>query len=235
MSPQAPPGEGLATDQACWAHARRCALVQIPVTRVRRRPCVCSRPRSRGHAGWPCPAPSLPDGCRREGGRSCAPGASRPRSAAPAGARAGGRGMRRQRQRRWGQHQRCRRVIRGHLDDRRRGDVPRPRVRGAGSRSSSSVESGAKINYQAIGSGGGIEQLQKKTVDFGASDAPLQDPTSAGVQRPQDPGCSPRCWAAWRSPTTSPTSPTRIKLDGPTVADIFLGKVKNWNDPGSPT
>ena len=47
-----------------------------------------------------------------------------------------------------------------------------------------SVESGAKINYQAIGSGGGIQQFTSKTVDFGASDAPLKDAEAASLSRP---------------------------------------------------
>ncbi len=64
------------------------------------------------------------------------------------------------------------------------------------------VMPGAKINYQAIGSGGGIEQFTAKTVDFGASDAPLQaDEISALPARTSS--CRPCSAASW-SPTTSP-------------------------------
>ena len=92
-----------------------------------------------------------------------------------------------------------------------------------------SVESGAKINYQAIGSGGGIEQLQANTVDFGASDAPLQttDIQNFGdreiVQFPTVLG-----GVAVAYNLNEVGQP--LRLDGPTVADIFLGKIESWND-----
>jgi phosphate ABC transporter phosphate-binding protein len=91
------------------------------------------------------------------------------------------------------------------------------------------VESGAKINYQAIGSGGGIEQLQKKTVDFGASDAPLQPADVQGFNGEkilQFPTVLGGVAVAYNLPGV-----TDLKLDGPTTADIFLGKVTTWNDP----
>jgi len=92
-----------------------------------------------------------------------------------------------------------------------------------------SVESGAKINYQAIGSGGGIQQFTSKTVDFGASDAPLKDAEASALSRP-----------AFMFPTVLggdvvaynlPGVTAHLKLDGPTVANIFLGKITKWNDP----
>jgi phosphate transport system substrate-binding protein len=92
-----------------------------------------------------------------------------------------------------------------------------------------SVESGAKINYQAIGSGGGIEQLQANTVDFGASDAPLQagDIQNFGNRRiVQFPTVLGGVAVAYNLPGLAKT----LKLDGPTVAGIFLGKIKSWND-----
>jgi phosphate transport system substrate-binding protein len=92
-----------------------------------------------------------------------------------------------------------------------------------------SKESGAKINYQAIGSGGGIEQMQAKTVDFGASDAPLQqeDISKFGSRKIlQFPTVLGGVAVAYNLPSVSDA----IKLDGPTVADIFLGKVTTWND-----
>ncbi len=94
------------------------------------------------------------------------------------------------------------------------------------------VESGAKINYQAIGSGGGVTQFTQKTVDFGASDAPLKDEEAAAL-----PGGAS---GAVEIPTVlggvviaynAQGVPSGLKLDGKTAADIFLGKVKNWNDP----
>ncbi len=90
------------------------------------------------------------------------------------------------------------------------------------------VESGAKVNYQAIGSGGGVEQFTAQTVDFGASDAPLKDEEEQALPAP-----------ALEIPTVLggvvisynvSGVDTGLKLDGPTAADIFLGKVKTWND-----
>ncbi len=90
------------------------------------------------------------------------------------------------------------------------------------------VESNAKINYQAIGSGGGVTQFSARTVDFGASDAPLQSDETSAL-----PG------GAVEIPTvlggvvvTYKVSglETGLKLDGRTVADMFLGKVNKWND-----
>ncbi len=94
-----------------------------------------------------------------------------------------------------------------------------------------SVEPNAKINYQAIGSGGGIEQLQAKTVDFGASDAPLQDDeinafTKDGRTIVEFPSVLGGVAFSYNLKEVSDP----LKLDGPTVADIFLGKITNWND-----
>ena len=92
------------------------------------------------------------------------------------------------------------------------------------------VEPNAQINYQAIGSGGGIEQLQSKTVDFGASDAPLQTDdikafgTEDVVQFPTVIGGD--VFAYNVKGVTQP-----LDMDGPTLADIFLGKIRTWNDP----
>jgi len=86
---------------------------------------------------------------------------------------------------------------------------------------------GVAVNYKSIGSGGGIEQIESKTVDFGASDAPLmpaeldkfgllQFPLVIGGDVPvvNLPGIDPG----------------QLKLTGPILADIFLGKITNWND-----
>ena len=92
------------------------------------------------------------------------------------------------------------------------------------------VESNAQINYQAIGSGGGIEDLQSKTVDFADSDAPLQSSDMQGfkgagvVQLPVVLGAVSLAYNV-------PGLQTGLKLDGPTTASIFLGDITKWNDP----
>ena len=86
------------------------------------------------------------------------------------------------------------------------------------------------VNYQAIGSGGGIKQFTAGTVDFGASDVPMTDAelTAAGgasslVEVPTILGVVS---IAYNIPSVS-----KLQLDGPTLAAIFLGKVKTWDDP----
>ena len=85
---------------------------------------------------------------------------------------------------------------------------------------------GLKLNYQSIGSGGGISQIKAKTVDFGASDAPLtaDELTEAGlVQFPLVMGGV--------VPVVSIDGVTgQLKLDPATLADVFLGKIQKWND-----
>ncbi len=86
-----------------------------------------------------------------------------------------------------------------------------------------------QINYQSIGSGGGIRQITNKTVDFGATDGPMDDkqlfavdgkilhiPTVLGAVVP-----------IYNIPGVS----EKLKFSGPVLADIFLGKIKKWNDP----
>jgi phosphate transport system substrate-binding protein len=94
------------------------------------------------------------------------------------------------------------------------------------------LESGAKVNYQAIGSGGGVTQFTAKTVDFGASDAPLKDEevsalTSAGIDPLQIPTVLGGVVIAYNAQNV----PDGLKLDGATAAGIFLGKIKAWNAP----
>ncbi|HEX9100183.1 MAG TPA: phosphate ABC transporter substrate-binding protein PstS [Candidatus Dormibacteraeota bacterium] len=87
------------------------------------------------------------------------------------------------------------------------------------------------INYQAIGSGGGISAFQKGTVDFGASDVPM----SAADQGKVPGGAS----AMVQVPTTlgviaityNLSGVSKLQLDGPTLANIYLGHVSKWNDP----
>ncbi len=90
------------------------------------------------------------------------------------------------------------------------------------------AKTGVGMNYQSIGSGGGIKQIQNKTVDFGASDMPLkpeeldkdgllQFPTVIGGDVPVV--------------NLQGIKPGEIRLTGPVLADIYLGKITKWNDP----
>jgi phosphate transport system substrate-binding protein len=89
-------------------------------------------------------------------------------------------------------------------------------------------ESGHVVNYQSVGSGAGIKQIQSKTVTFGATDMPLkkaeldkhgliQFPTVIGGNVPVI--------------NVDGIKPGEMVLDGTTLADIYLGKIKKWNDP----
>jgi phosphate transport system substrate-binding protein len=89
-------------------------------------------------------------------------------------------------------------------------------------------EHGVKINYQAIGSGGGIRQLINKTVDFGGSDAIMSAKNLADAGKPVL--HIPTCAGAVVVTYNLPGSPT-LKFSGDVIADIFLGKIKKWNDP----
>ena len=84
------------------------------------------------------------------------------------------------------------------------------------------------MNYQSIGSGGGIKQIEAKTVDFGASDMPLKpdDLEKHGLTAiPRDHG---RRGAGDQPPGIKAGE---LTLDGPTIANIYLGKITKWNDP----
>ena len=88
-------------------------------------------------------------------------------------------------------------------------------------------ETGNGLNYQSIGSGGGIKQIQAKTVTFGASDMPLtaeQLEKDGMIQFPTVMG------GVVPVVNIDGVKPGEIVLDGPTLANIYLGKVKSWND-----
>jgi len=87
---------------------------------------------------------------------------------------------------------------------------------------------GNQLNYQAIGSGGGIRQIQAKTVDFGASDKPLtpEDLDKYGLY--QFPTVVGGVVPAINVPGVASG---KLKLPGVVLADIFLGKITKWNDP----
>lgn len=91
-----------------------------------------------------------------------------------------------------------------------------------------SSHSGVQINYQSIGSGGGIQQLKKGLVDFGASDAALTDqqlsemPPVVQIPESAGPVCITYNLPALKEP---------LKLSAATLAGIYLGKIKTWQDP----
>ena len=88
---------------------------------------------------------------------------------------------------------------------------------------------GVQINYQAIGSGGGIRQYTEGTVDFGASDGPMTDEQISAVNGKVDhfPTVLGAVVMTYNLPSLG-TAP--LKFDGPTIADIYLGKITKWND-----
>lgn len=87
---------------------------------------------------------------------------------------------------------------------------------------------GVKINYQSVGSGAGLRQIEAKTVDFGASDAPLKDDELAKKGLVQFPtvigGVVPVV-------NIKGISPGQLKLSGQILGDIYLGKITKWTDP----
>ena len=85
------------------------------------------------------------------------------------------------------------------------------------------VNSGVRINYQSIGSGGGIRQFTEGTVDFGASDAPMTDEQLAKVSNPVV--HIPTVLGAVAIVYNVPGVPSGLKLSPDVVADLFLGKI----------
>ena len=89
-----------------------------------------------------------------------------------------------------------------------------------------------EFNYQAIGSGGGIRQLLNGTVEIGASDAPLNDQQMAAAEKANGPVIHlPDAMGAVTVSYNVPGVKGTLKFSGPVLADIFLGKIKKWNDP----
>jgi phosphate transport system substrate-binding protein len=89
-------------------------------------------------------------------------------------------------------------------------------------------KTGNQINYQSIGSGGGIAQIKAATVDFGASDAPLKAEDLQHFGLGQFPVVVGGIVPIVHVPGVQPG---QIKLTGDVLADIFLGSIKKWNDP----
>ncbi len=92
----------------------------------------------------------------------------------------------------------------------------------------SRVDPSVRFNYQSIGSGGGQKQILEGTVDFGASDGPMSDQNLAKAPRPLL--HIPTVAGADVVTYNLPGKP-QLQMDGPTIADIFLGKITRWNDP----
>jgi len=90
------------------------------------------------------------------------------------------------------------------------------------------AQTGVGLNYQAIGSGGGIKQIKAKTVDFGASDKPLKPDELAAAGLYQFPTVVGGVVPVMNLPGVAPG---QIKLSGALLGDIFLGKVTKWNAP----
>jgi phosphate transport system substrate-binding protein len=90
---------------------------------------------------------------------------------------------------------------------------------------------GLAVNYQAVGSGAGITALENKTVDFGASDPPLKPADAKAIAKNGSPAVQiPMLLGAITVSYNLPGVQSGLKLDGKTIADIYLGKVKAWND-----
>lgn len=85
-----------------------------------------------------------------------------------------------------------------------------------------------RVNYQGIGSSGGVKQIKARTVDFGGTDAPLSEPDLDAAGLVQVPTVMGGVTIVINVPGIESG---KLKLDGPTLADIFRGAVRKWNDP----
>jgi phosphate transport system substrate-binding protein len=90
------------------------------------------------------------------------------------------------------------------------------------------AKSGNRVNYQSIGSGGGIAQIKARTVDFGSSDKPLSPAELKAAGLVQFPSAIGGVVPVVNVPGVQAGA---LRFDGPLLADIFLGKVTTWNDP----
>lgn len=95
-----------------------------------------------------------------------------------------------------------------------------------------SVSNGVQINYQAVGSGGGISEFTQGVVDFGATDAPMTGTEKAAAQAGQGSVVLhiPMIIGAVALVYNEPGLKS-LTLDGPTLAKIYLGDISKWNDP----
>jgi phosphate transport system substrate-binding protein len=90
------------------------------------------------------------------------------------------------------------------------------------------AKTGNALNYQAIGSGGGIKQITAKTVDFGATDDPLSEAELTAGGLIQFPAVIGGIVPVINVPGVMPGQAT---MTGPTLAAVFSGQIKKWNDP----
>lgn len=90
------------------------------------------------------------------------------------------------------------------------------------------IDPSVRFNYASVGSGGGQQQLLKQTVDFGATDAPMTD--AAMAKAPGKILHFPVVAGGVAVMYNLPGNP-KLKLDGPTLAGIYLGRITKWNDP----
>src|SRR5215469_10962236 len=90
------------------------------------------------------------------------------------------------------------------------------------------VDPAVHFNYQSVGSGAGQQQLLKRTVDFGASDAPMSDENmaKASVKILHIPVVAGGVALTYNLPSSP-----KLKLDSDVIANIYLGNIKSWNDP----
>jgi phosphate transport system substrate-binding protein len=94
-----------------------------------------------------------------------------------------------------------------------------------------SSQSGLTVNYQAVGSGAGITALSGKVVDFGASDPPLKEEEEKEIEKNGSPPVQiPMFLGAITVSYNLSGVKSGLKLDGQTLGDIFIGKIKTWND-----
>ena len=126
-----------------------------------------------------------------------------------------------------------------HAGSPRRGDARGAVLTGAGATFPNPIytkwfdayarQTGVRINYQSIGSGGGIRQFTEGTVDFGATDSPMTDAQIAAVKGNvrHIPTVLGAVAVTYNLPSLGSTS---LRFDGTTLADVFLGRITRWND-----
>ncbi|MGO8807147.1 MAG: phosphate ABC transporter substrate-binding protein PstS [Candidatus Bathyarchaeia archaeon] len=105
---------------------------------------------------------------------------------------------------------------------------PQPLLTAMITKYTSTVNSKVEINYDGVGSGQGIADLESKTVDFAASDAPL---SSSDAEKAPDTLHIPETIGAVTIAYNLPGVPTGLHLTGKVISDIFQGKITTWNDP----
>lgn len=95
------------------------------------------------------------------------------------------------------------------------------------------INKDAKINYQSIGSGGGIKQITEGTVDFGATDSPMNEEETKAAETKNNTKIDhiPTVLGAVVLTYNLPGIEKTINLSGELIAEIYLGKIKKWNDP----